>query len=161
MKFKAKGFEAELTSQPNKHFYMTASYSFIDATVTPGFQSDGGTPLLPTQGIDYANVHQVSGLPKNQFNTLFSYGFDNGLTLTANGTYTTKINNNYAGTLVIPSQFEIDVGAEYKWKAWNYRLTVSNVTNEENWSPPNAVYGNGSIFAKAGTQLSFTAKYSF
>ncbi|HEY8994541.1 MAG TPA: TonB-dependent receptor [Lacunisphaera sp.] len=161
VKFKAKGFEAELNYQPSKHFYMTASYSFIDATVTPGFQSDGGTPLLPTQGIDYANTHQVSGLPKNQFNTLFSYGFDNGLTLTANGTYTTKINNNYAGTLVIPSQYEIDLGAEYKWKSWDYRLTISNVTNEENWSPPNAVYGNGSIFAKPGTQLSFTAKYSF
>ncbi len=161
VKFKAKGFEAELNYQPNKHFYMTASYSYIDATVTPGFQSDGGTPLLPTQGIDYATTHQLSGLPKNQFNGLISYGLDNGLTFTANATYTTKINNNYAGTLVIPSQYNIDASVEYKLKAWSYRLSVSNVTNEENWSPPNSVYGNGSIFALPGTQFSFTAKYSF
>ena len=106
-KFDAKGFEAEMNYQPSKHLYATLSYSYIDATVTAPFQSDGGTPLLPTQGIDYANVHQVSGLPKNQFNGLLSYGLDNGLTFTLNGTYTTKINNNYAGTLVIPVLYEL------------------------------------------------------
>ncbi len=160
-KFDAKGFEAEMNYQPNKHLYATLSYSFIDASVTAPFQSDGGTPLLPTQGIDYANVHQVSGLPKNQFNGLLSYGFDNGLTLTANGTFTTKINNNYAGTLVIPSQYSLDVGLQYRIKEWDLRLNVSNVTNEENWAPPNAVYGNASIFALPGTQFSFTVKYTF
>jgi len=160
-KFDAKGFEAEMNYQPSKHLYATLSYSYIDATVTAPFQSDGGTPLLPTQGIDYANVHQVSGLPKNQFNGLLSYGFDNGFTLTVNGTYTTKINNNYAGTLVIPSQYSLDLGAQYRIKNWDLRLNVSNVTNEENWAPPNPVYGNASIFALPGTQFSFTVKYSF
>lgn len=162
IKFKAKGFEAELNYQPSKHLYATLSYSYIDATVTPGFQSDGGIALLPTQGIDYANIHQVSGLPQHQMNGLLSYGFDNGLTLTGNFTATGKINNNYAGTLVIPVQYSLDLGAEYKYgKDWDFRLNVSNVTDQKNWAPPNAVYGNASILALPGTQMQFTAKYSF
>lgn len=162
VKFKAKGFEAELNYQPSKHLYATLSYSYIDATVTPGFQSDGGIALLPTQGIDYGSVHQVSGLPKSQINGLLSYGFDNGLTLTGNFTATGKINNNYAGTLVIPVQYNLDLGAEYKYgKDWDFRLNVSNVTDQKNWAPPNAVYGNASILALPGTQAQFTAKYSF
>jgi len=161
-KFKAKGFEAELNYQPNKHLYATLSYSYIDATVTAPFQSDGGVALVPTQGIDYANVNQVSGLPQHQMNGLLSYGFDNGLTLTANLTATGEINNNYAGTLVIPNQYSLDLGAQYKYgKAWDFRLNVSNVTDEMNWAPPNAVYGNASILALPGTQVQFTAKYSF
>ena len=162
VKFKAKGFEAELNYQPSKHLYATLSYSYIDATVTPGFQSDGGIALLPTQGIDYSKVHQVSGLPKHQVNGLLSYGFDGGLTLTANFTATGEINNNYAGTLVIPVQYSLDLGAEYKYgKDWDFRLNVSNVTDQKNWAPPNAVYGNASILALPGTQMQFTAKYSF
>jgi len=35
---------------------------------------------------------------------------------------------------------------------------VLNATDEKNWSPPNAVYGNGSILALPGTQLQITAK---
>lgn len=160
-KFDAKGFEAELNYQPSKHLYTTLSYSYIDATVTAPFQSDGGTPLLPTQGIDYANVHQVSGLPKHLVNGLISYGFDNGLSFTGNILWTGEMNNNYAGTLVIPSQYSVDLSASYKYKVWDFRVVVSNVTNEDNWAPPNAVYGNGSILALPGTQVSFTAKYSF
>ena len=147
--------------QPSKHLYATLSYSFFDGTVTAPFQSDGGTPLLPTQGIDYANVHQVSGMPKHQINGLVSYGFGNGLTLIANVNATGKINVNYAGTLVIPNQYTLDLGATYELKAWNFRLNVSNATNEKNWAPPNAVYGNASILPLPGTQFSLTAKYTF
>ena len=41
------------------------------------------------------------------------------------------------------------------------RVNVSNLTDEKNWAPPNAVYGNASILALPGTQVRFTAKYSF
>ena len=161
VRFHSKGFEAELNYQPNKHVYSTLSYSYIDATVTPGFQSDGGIALLPTQGIDYSTTHQVSGLPKHSFNGLISYTFDNGWGFSANTLVTGEINNNYAGTLVIPWQYEIDASVSYHIKNWDYRLSVGNVTNEKNWAPPNAVYGNASIFALAGTTFSFNVKYKF
>ena len=161
MKFHSKGFEAELNYQPNKHVYATLSYSYIDATVTPGFQSDGGINLLPTQGIDYSKTHAVSGLPKDSFNALISYSFDNGWGFTANTLVTGKINNNYAGTLVIPAQYELDASVSYHQKKWDYRLSIGNVTDQKNWAPPNAVYGNASILAQAGTTAALTVKYSF
>lgn len=161
VKFDATGLEFEMNYQPNKNFYGTFSFAMTDATVTPGFQSDGGTPFLPTQGVDYVNTHRVSGLPKSQFNALVSYTFDNGFGFSLNTLVTSPINNNYAGTLVIPWQYSFDGSASYTVKNWNYRLSVTNLTNEENWSPPNAVYGNGSILALPGTQFQLSAKYSF
>ena len=71
------------------------------------------------------------------------------------------MNNNTSGSLVIPMQYTLDAGASYKYKKWDFRVSVLNATNEENWSPPNAVYGNGSILALPGTQLQFTVKMSF
>jgi catecholate siderophore receptor len=156
--YKYKGFEAELNYQPNKHLYGTLSYSFIDAKSTAPYQSDGGVAQF---GAAIYSERQVSGLPKNLFNGLISYSFDNGFGVNANTVVTGKMNNNFAGSLTIPVQYTLDVGASYHWKKWDFRATVLNATDERNWSPPNAVYGNASILALPGTQLQVTAKYSF
>jgi hypothetical protein len=74
---------------------------------------------------------------------------------------TSEINNNTAGTLVIPWQYSIDVSAFYNTRRFDYRLTVLNATNEKNWAPPNAVYGNGSILALPGTEVQLTVRYKF
>jgi outer membrane receptor protein involved in Fe transport len=115
---------------------------------------------LPGQTAIYKE-RQVSGLPKHLFNGLISYSFNNGFGVSANTVVTGEMNNNFAGTLVIPMQYTFDVAASYKFKKWDFRATVLNVTDEKNWSPPNAVYGNASILALPGTQLQLTAKYSF
>ena len=156
--YKYKGFESELNYQPNKHLYGTISYSYIDAKSSAPFQSDGGVSQF---GAAIYAERQVSGLPKHLFNGLISYSFDNGFGFSANTVVTGKMNNNFAGTLVIPVQYTLDLAASYKWKKWDFRATVLNATNEENWSPPNAVYGNASILALPGTQLQVTVKYSF
>jgi catecholate siderophore receptor len=161
VKFHAKGFEAEVNYQPNKHMYATLSYSYIDATVTPGFQSDGGIDLLPTEGFEYVNTKKVSGLPKSSVNGLISYTFDNGWGFSTDAQVTSPINNNYAGTLVIPTQYNVDASVWYHYKQWNYRVSVGNVTDEKNWAPPNSVYGNASILPLAGTTVSLNVKYSF
>ena len=160
-KFHAKGFESELNYQPDKHLYATVSYSYINATTTAPFQSDGGINLLPTEGIDYSGPKQVSGLPKQLFNALVSYGWDNGWNVSSNILVTGKMNNNYAGTLVIPTQYELDCSIGYHTKKVDYRLNILNATNQKNWAPPNAVYGNASILAMPGTEAHFTVKYSF
>jgi catecholate siderophore receptor len=166
--YKYKGFEAEMNYQPNKHVYATLSYSYIDAEASAGFQYGlfGGASELPPGNsvgatVPIGTMTKVPGLPEHLFNALFSYSFDNGLTLTANTVMTGKMNNNTAGTLVIPFQYTLDASASYKYKDWDFRVQVLNATNEENWSPPNAVYGNGSILALPGTQVQFTAKFSF
>lgn len=166
--YKYKGFESELNYQPNKHLYGTISYSYIDAEQSAPFQYGlfGNVVELPPGNVAGATVPigsnaQVSGLPKHLFNGLLSYTFDNGFGVSANTVVTGEINNNASGSLKIPVQYTVDVSASYKWKQWDFRATVLNATDEENWSPPNSVYGNGSIQALPGTQLQVTAKYSF
>jgi len=167
-KYKYKGFESELNYQPNKHLYATISYSYIDAQQSAPYQYGlfGGFSELPpaNRAKPTANIGsdvKVSGLPENLFNGLISYTFTNGFGLSANTVVTGQMNNNAAGSLVIPLQYTLDLGASYKFKKWDFRANLLNATNEQNWSPPNAVYGNGSILALPGTQLQITAKYSF
>ncbi len=158
-KFHTRGFEAELNYQPNKHLYGTLSYSAIDGKTTAGFQSDGGVGLFFASK---SGEGRVSGLPKSLVNGLISYSFDHGFGFSANTLITSPINNNFAGTLVIPWQYQIDASVWYHYgKYWDFRVSVSNVTDENNWAPPNSVYGNASILALAGTQVQFTVKYRF
>jgi len=156
--FHSRGFEAELNYQPDKRLYGTLSYSAVDAKSSAGFQSDGGVGQFfnskSTEG-------RVSGLPRHLFNALISYTFDSGWGLNANALVTSPINNNFAGTLVIPTQHQIDAGLSYTQKTWSARLTLSNLTNQKNWAPPNAVYGNASILPLPGTQFQLNLKYNF
>ena len=167
--YEYQGFEAELNYQPNKHLYATVSYSFIDAEQSAPFQYGlfGNFSELPPANrtnptVAIGSKVKVSGLPSNLFNGLISYTFDNGFGFSANTVVTGEMNNNASGSLKIPLQYTLDVGASYRYaKKWEFRATVLNATDEKNWSPPNAVYGNGSILALPGTQLQVTAKYSF
>ena len=156
--FRSRGFEAEMNYQPDKHLYGTLSYSAVDAKSSAGFQSDGGVGQFfnskSTEG-------RVSGLPRHLFNALISYTFDGGWGVNANALVTSPINNNFAGTLVIPTQHQIDAGISYSRKTWSARLTLSNLTNQKNWAPPNAVYGNASILPLPGTQYQLNLKYNF
>jgi outer membrane receptor protein involved in Fe transport len=157
-KFSTKGFESELSYQPNKQLYGTLSYSYIGAKTSSGFQSDGGVGQFfaskSTEG-------RVSGLPRHLVNALISYTLDSGWSFSANGMLTGEMNNNFAGTLVIPRQFQIDGGVTYRLKQWEFRVNLSNITDEKNWAPPNAVYGNASILPLPGTMGRLTVKYSF
>jgi outer membrane receptor protein involved in Fe transport len=168
LEFTSRGFEAELNYQPNKNFYGTLSFSYIDATTFatngPGDYPFGGPSelvcneaQLPATAVE----RRTSGLPRASANALISYSFDNGWGFSTNVQVTGPINNNIAGTLVIPTQYELDGSVWYKRGDWTYRVSVGNITNEKNWAPPNSVYGNGSIFALAGTTVSFNAKYRF
>jgi outer membrane receptor protein involved in Fe transport len=168
-KYKTKGFEAELNYQPSKRVYYTASFSYIDAT-TFSTSGPGDYPFVgPAEMVgDEAQLPasvtewRTSGMPRVSANGLVSYSFANGFGMSANVLITGPINNNIAGTLVIPTQYELDGSIWYRYgKNWEFRLSVGNITDEKNWAPPNSTYGNGSIFALAGTTVSFNAKYHF
>ena len=157
-KFRTKGFEAEMNYQPDKHLYGTLSYSYIGAKTSAGFQSDGGVgQFFASKGTE----GRVSGLPRHLVNALVSYTLDSGWSFSANGMLTGEMINNFAGTLTIPRQFQIDGGVTYRTKQWEYRVNLSNITDEKNWAPPNSVYGNASILPLPGTMGRLTIKYSF
>ncbi|HEX7632079.1 MAG TPA: TonB-dependent receptor, partial [Lacunisphaera sp.] len=168
-KYKANGFETELNYQPDKHLYATVAFSYIHATTSNSggaafidYPFGGPSELVGNEAQLPASVTswRTAGLPELSANALLSYTFDNGWGLSSNVLVTGPINNNNAGTLVIPTQYELDASFWYHYgKQWEYRLSIGNVTNEKNWAPPNPVYGNGSIFALAGTTVSLNIKY--
>ena len=164
--YQYQGAEVELNYQPNKNFYTTFSYGVIDAEAAfAGFEvlNTNISTLYPeVRSANFAPDLRVQGLPKHQFNALAAYTFDNGFGASLNGTLHSEINNNWAGTLVIPWQFELDASLFYKTKrGWEYRLSVTNLTDERNLAPPNGTYGLEGILVLPGTQAEFTVAYSF
>jgi outer membrane receptor protein involved in Fe transport len=148
--FDTQGVEFELNYQPSRNFYATMGYSYTDATVNKP-QFDVGNTSLVAPSSRYFTMSGDSfrrqGVPTHLLNLLGSYKFDNGLGASANLVFTSEINNNVAGTLVIPAQYTLDLSVFYQHKRFEARLSALNVTDEKNWSAPNAVYGNESIIA--------------
>ena len=179
--FTYEGFEIELNYQPSKNFFATLSYSYLDASSDrPQFDVGNvayydGTGSL-SDGSNYAphpdNVrffqadkgtgkYRIQGLPRNLWNAIASYKWDNGFGLTAGLLVHTDIANNVAGTLVIPAQYTLDLTGFYETKTWFTRLAVLNATDEKNWGPPNYVYGNESILAELPIRAELTVGYKF
>lgn len=161
-----QGAEFELNYQPNRNFFATFGYSLINGEASAsGFESistDIGTAGGETE-VRAANATNVrmQGLPKNLFNALASYTFDNGFGMSLNGVVHSEINSNWAGTIVIPWQYEINASTFYTYKNWTARLTIFNITDEWNWAPNNGIYGNESIFLQPGIRGEFTLAYRF
>jgi outer membrane receptor protein involved in Fe transport len=159
-----KGFEVELNYQPSKNFFATFGYSVIDGQVAAsGFESIStniGT-VAPEIKAAYANNIRVQGLPKNLFNALASYTFDNGFGASLGAVVHSEINNNWAGTVVIPWQYELNTSVFYTYKNWNARLAIFNLTDAWNWAPNNGIYGNESILLQPGIRGELTLGYKF
>jgi len=179
--FTYQGFEIELNYQPNKNFYATLSYSYLDATSDlPQFDvgnvayydgvgdlDDGASYAAHPDNVRFfqANTgvgdYRLQGLPRNLWSALATYKWDSGFGVSTGAVIHSNINNNVAGTLTIPAQYTIDVTGFYETKTWYARLAVLNATDEENWSPPNSVYGNESILAELPIRAELTVGYKF
>lgn len=163
--FTTKGFEIEANYQPNKNWYFTASWSITDSKVNgPQFDVNNTSPLLPDQVPNFflpAGDYRRQGVPKHTANALVSYKSDAGYGIQVSGFITSEMYNNVAGSLVIPTQFNIDTTVYYETDTWKVALTILNLTDEENWSPPNAVYGGESIFAEQPIRAEGTLTWKF
>jgi outer membrane receptor protein involved in Fe transport len=162
--YKTRGVELEVNYQPSKQLYITAGYSYLDATVNSPEFDVGNTSL--TSPLDRFFIlgpgeHRRQGTPKNLFSTLATYKWNNGFGLTAGLVYTSNITNNVVGSLVIPAQYTLDLTAFYATKQYEVRLAVLNATDRKNWGAPNAVYGNESIVAELPIHAELTLKYKF
>lgn len=162
--FRTRGFELETNYQPSKEFFFTVGYSYSDATVNQAEFDVGNTSL--TSPLDRFFIlgpgeHRRQGVPRNSFNGLASYKWENGFGLTAGVVWNSDINNNVAGTLVIPAQYTLDLTGTYTTKSYEVRLAILNATDEKNWGAPNAVYGNESIVAELPIRGELTVKYKF
>jgi len=165
------GFELSGNYQPNKYFYATLGYSWINGSLPApvpfqGYatqQIPGGPPNPFTNPAAYQTTGRLRapGQPLNTVNALISYTLDSGIGFTVNGLLTSKMNNDYQGYLVIPVQHEIDGSIFYKRKQWEFRFKVNNLTNQHNWTPQNPTYGLEGVVANPALQMFGTIKYNF
>ncbi len=162
--FQTRGLEFELNYQPNRSFYFTLGYSYLDSTVNQPEFDVGNTSLVPPLQRFFnlsGDSFRRQGVPGNLFSGLATYRWNNGFGLTAGLVWTSDILNNVAGTLVIPAQYTLDLTAFHSTKRHEVRLAVLNATDEQNWGAPNAVYGNESIVAELPLRAELTLNYKW
>jgi outer membrane receptor for monomeric catechols len=162
--YKTRGGEFELNYQPNKNLYVTAGYSFMDATVNQAEFDVGNTSLTPPTSrffiLPPGEVRR-QGVPDHSINALATYKWDNGFGITAGLVWTSEIPNNVVGNLIIPDQYTLDFTLFYATGNYEVRVAVLNATDEENFGAPNAVYGNESIVAELPARVEATLRYKF
>ena len=106
------GFEFEINYQPNKNFYATFGYSFIDSMREAGFfataytadraDETGGTYITPTfpGPSNPSQLFEYPGNPRHQAVGLVSYKFTENFGMRANIVYTSKYFNGYDGMVL-------------------------------------------------------------
>jgi outer membrane receptor for monomeric catechols len=186
---KTDGIEIELNYQPNRNFYATLGYSFLDSKSSGGFYATGYTaeevyltddyyitPTFPTADGEF----DTPGVPQHLINALAQYQFDNGFGLQANVVVTSPMKAGYDGyefevtnfstgdsytlttsTIETAWQYEIDAKIFYEYENWRFELSCFNLTDEENWDMPNSGYGNGSIVSRPERSYEVSVKYSW
>jgi len=168
------GFETSANYQPNKFFYATLGYSWINGSLPASAnpyqaydtnQIPGGPPNpygpLGAQAYPLTGRLRAPGQPLDTINALVSYRCAGGFGLEANALVTSPMSNDYWGYLVIPWQYEIDATLSYKWKNWDIRATVTNLTNQHNWQPSDATYGLEGIVSEPTIQGFATIRYKY
>jgi outer membrane receptor for monomeric catechols len=168
------GYELSLNYQPNKQFFATMGYSWINGSspvtaATFPFQGydtnqiPGGppAPYAPTTTLQSSGRLRAPGQPLDTFNALASYTFPCGFGIESNVLVTSPMNNDYQGYLVIPTQYSLDAEVFYKWKTWEIRVSGTNVTNQHNWEPSVATYALEGIVPLPGAEMFVTLKYKF
>jgi len=177
------GFEIEANYQPNKNFYATLGYTYLDAQLkdqTPFsvqqyaiddpnapsfFPGSVVTDTFGGVGPAYGRAdYEQPGLPDHLFNGLASYSFDTSIGkfgAILGGVVTGPYNYDYPGTVVIPWQYSVDATLFYKTKYFEARLACLNATDEENWSPANATYALDSITPDLPRRFEGTITFKF
>jgi len=158
------GIELESTYQPNRDFYTTVGYAYLDAEVNKAQFDVANTSLTPAsaQSSSITGDHiRLQGTPEHSINFLTSYKFYKGFGVSTDLQFQSEIHNNTAGTIIIRPQYTLDVTLFYRSKSWDGKISFLNVTDEKNWSAPNAVYGNESIVADLPFNMEGKITYHF
>jgi hypothetical protein len=168
------GGDAELNYQPNRNFYLTLSYSYLDPVLqqqsptqktgsvfdafAPPVGNGSGSPNTAT--LPSGNYLQP-GIPRQLFNANVNYQFDFGLGFSFGAEVTSPINVTYGGTVRIPTQFTLNAGVFYRWKNLEARVDFLNFTDQQNWATVSTGNGSEFIYPEMPFQVQGTLRVRF
>jgi outer membrane receptor protein involved in Fe transport len=180
-KIRDNGLELDTVYQPSKALSFNANATFQDATAYGNafFQETGNyLDLYPTTmtvdgqpGTGYGSVNYQTyappggkmaapGVPKFLANFFVDYKLHNGLGIGIGPQIMGKQNANDQGTLVIPAQYQLDGYVYYHYKKWDFRVNVTNITNERVLDTIDVSFaGNDVIFVRKPISASLTIRY--
>jgi outer membrane receptor protein involved in Fe transport len=169
IQYRYYGFELSMNYQPDKHFFATIGYSWVNgATPAPApFQAyatqqlPGGPPDPFTTPGQTTGKLRAPGQPLDTFNALAQYTFTSGFGAEANVLVTSPMNADYQGYMVIPTQYSVDAAIFYKTKRYELKLSATNLTNQHNWTPSDATYAYEGIVSDAGVEVFGSVKLKF
>ena len=167
-----RGVEVEANYQPNRNLFGTISYSYIKTTLNKaaGFYNYPAEAGVNIDGAGlfavFAQGHKFDdpGVPRQIFNFLANYKFNNGIGLrygvqvigpiatTTSGLLDAKASSFVPRSVVdsgyfyrspvIPTQFTMNASIFYEWKNYTVTASVYNFTDQLNWNSAPTFYGN-------------------
>ena len=185
------GFEAEANYQPERHFFATASYSYLRTRLASpvGFYN---YPAHEGINVDGAGVFAAwqpgqsfndPGIPQHVFNFLGNYRFDSGLGLRFGVQVTGPFDVSQSGYINvaespfvpasvvkahgyfqsprIPWQYTINAAVYYDTGPYEFKLAIYNLTDQENLEGSSPFYGNDFIVHSDPIDAEFTMKVTF
>jgi hypothetical protein len=185
------GFEAEANYQPERHFFATASYSYLRTRLASpvGFYNYPAHYGLNVDGAGVFAVWQPGqsfndpGIPQHVFNFLGNYRFDSGLGLRLGVQVTGPFDvsqsgyinvaesafvprsviraNGYFQSPRIPWQYTINAAVYYDTGPYEFKLAIYNLTDQENLEGSSPFYGNDFIVHSDPIDAEFTVKVTF
>lgn len=174
------GAEVEATYAPNDNLFALLGASYIRARFGDSDDVFQGTRRIEdafddsrpdiiegtgrgSPGFTVFNTdEQFPGLPRFNLNGLFRYRHDSGIGATVSGQWESEQNLDLNGRVVIPSQFTINTGLFYRYRGFEVRFDVLNLTDEENFSPVfDGFFGADLVFPEQPRRYRFSGSYSF
>ena len=152
---RARGFELGAAGQISDRWGLSAGYTFLSAKIidngfTGGGEDGGGTPSA-----DNGNYMQF--VPRHALGFWTTYEVDDRWTVGGGATYTGKRYMNTANTMILPSQWRVDLMAAYKiTESAEIQFNVNNVLDERLYDASHV-----GIFANRAPGRNVTAKLNY
>lgn len=154
-----QGVEFNLRYQPTREFTVGLNYNYLDANSLDQTVSgpnpivvDNTTNIIGSTSLGYGDW-RVTNLPRNNVTLFASYQFASGFGVRADAWLRDSYIANNNASVVIPSEYNLNVGVFYNRAAWSVQVDFQNVTDERNFA------GASTVLEPFGVQGRITYKF--
>lgn len=148
---RARGFDADMTWQPNRTWKILANYAHTNAE----FTDDASALVLAG--------NQLSGVPKNSARLWMNYSFQqqslSGLSAGLGVYWQSEVFVDDANQFKVDGYHTFDTALNYQTQRYNFGLTVKNLTNEDYYQYYNYLGGRVQPDNGVSVYLTAAAKY--